>query len=172
MFFDEADALLGKRSQLRDAHDRYANQEASFLLQRVEIFDGLVILASNLATNVDEAFSRRFEQVIYFSMPSTGERQLIWQKALPADVYLQTENRLKNVGDALEVERRHDHERGALRLLTNHWPRRENSQTGGFRGRDSTGIRQGESRLTKVRRTFHDYCTRLTQSVCGSERRS
>ena len=79
--------MFCNRSQLRDAHDRYANQEASFLLQRVEIFAGLVILASNLATNVDEAFARRFERVIYFSMPSTGERQLKWQKALPGDAY-------------------------------------------------------------------------------------
>ncbi len=164
--------MFRNRHQLRDAHDRYANQEASFLLQRVEIFDGLVILATNLATNFDEAFARRFEQVIYSSMPITGERYLIWQKALPADVYPQTENRLKSVGDALEVERRHDHERGALRLLTSHWPRRENPQTGGFRGRDSTGILQGESRLTIVRRTFHGYCTWLTRSVCRNERRS
>lgn len=78
--------MFGKCNQLWDSHDRYANQEASFLLQRIEIFDGLVILATNLATNFDEAFARRFERVIYSSMPITGERNLIWQKALPADV--------------------------------------------------------------------------------------
>ncbi len=88
LFFDEADALFGKRSTLRDAHDRYANQEVSFLLQRVETFDGLVILASNLAANVDEAFARRFEQMIHFPMPRPGERRLIWTKGLPAHASL------------------------------------------------------------------------------------
>ena len=88
LFFDEADALFGKRTQVRDSHDRYANQEISFLLQRVETFDGLVILASNLATNVDEAFARRFEQVIHFPMPKPGERRLLWRKGLPDGVSL------------------------------------------------------------------------------------
>ncbi len=89
LFFDEADSLFGKRTQVRDAHDRYANQEVSFLLQRVETFDGLVILASNLATHVDEAFSRRFEQSIHFPMPRPGERRLLWQKGLPPRVALE-----------------------------------------------------------------------------------
>ena len=88
LFFDEADALFGKRTQVRDSHDRYANQEVSFLLQRVETFEGLVILASNLATNVDEAFARRFEQIIHFPMPRPGERRRIWQRALPEGVPL------------------------------------------------------------------------------------
>ncbi|NEQ45459.1 MAG: ATP-binding protein [Leptolyngbya sp. SIOISBB] len=83
LFFDEADSLFGKRTQVRDSHDRYANQEVSFLLQRVETFDGLVILASNLSNNVDEAFARRFEQIIHFPMPRQGDRRLIWQKGLP-----------------------------------------------------------------------------------------
>lgn len=89
LFFDEADALFGKRTQVRDAHDRYANQEVSFLLQRVETYDGLVILASNLASNVDEAFARRFEQLIHFPMPRQGERRLIWQKGLPTAATLE-----------------------------------------------------------------------------------
>ncbi|NJL46814.1 MAG: ATP-binding protein [Leptolyngbyaceae cyanobacterium SM2_5_2] len=83
LFFDEADSLFGKRTQVRDSHDRYANQEVSFLLQRVETFDGLVILASNLANHVDDAFSRRFEQIVHFPMPRQRERQLLWQKGLP-----------------------------------------------------------------------------------------
>ncbi|MFO1418209.1 MAG: ATP-binding protein [Methylotetracoccus sp.] len=83
LFFDEADALFGKRTQVRDAHDRYANQEVSFLLQRIETFNGLVILASNLSTHVDEAFSRRFEQLVHFPMPRPNERLLIWKKGLP-----------------------------------------------------------------------------------------
>lgn len=83
LFFDEADALFGKRTQVRDAHDRYANQEVSFLLQRIESFAGLIILASNLAGNVDEAFARRFELLVHFPMPRQNERLLIWKKGLP-----------------------------------------------------------------------------------------
>ena len=83
LFFDEADALFGKRTQVRDAHDRYANQEVSFLLQRIESFSGLIILASNLAGNVDEAFARRFESLVHFPMPRQNERLLIWKKGLP-----------------------------------------------------------------------------------------
>jgi SpoVK/Ycf46/Vps4 family AAA+-type ATPase len=83
LFFDEADALFGKRTQVRDAHDRYANQEVSFLLQRIETYNGLVILASNLANQVDEAFARRFEQLVHFPMPRQNERHLLWTKGLP-----------------------------------------------------------------------------------------
>ncbi len=83
LFFDEADALFGKRTQVRDAHDRYANQEVSFLLQRIETFGGLIILASNLAGNVDESFARRFEHLVHFPLPRPNERLLIWKKGLP-----------------------------------------------------------------------------------------
>jgi hypothetical protein len=89
LFFDEADALFGKRTQVRDAHDRYANQEVSFLLQRIETFSGLIILASNLSGNVDEAFARRFEQMVHFPMPRQSERQLIWKKGLPPTASLE-----------------------------------------------------------------------------------
>ena len=80
LFFDEADALFGKRSETRDAHDRYANQEVAFLLQRIEVFDGIAILASNLRDNIDDAFARRFESVIYFPLPSAEERARIWRR--------------------------------------------------------------------------------------------
>ena len=70
-----------RRTKVDDAHDRYANQEVSFLLQRVEDFHGVVILASNLKTNIDEAFLRRFQSVIYFPMPKPAERLRIWQNA-------------------------------------------------------------------------------------------
>lgn len=80
LFFDEADALFGKRTQVKDAHDRYANQEVSFLLQRVEDYNGLVILATNLKSNIDDAFARRFQSIIDFPMPKPKERVLIWQK--------------------------------------------------------------------------------------------
>ncbi len=84
LFFDEADALFGKRTSVRDAHDKYANQEVAYLLQRVEDFPGLVILASNLKGNIDEAFLRRFQSVIHFPMPGPKERFLLWQKAFVA----------------------------------------------------------------------------------------
>jgi AAA+ superfamily predicted ATPase len=80
LFFDEADALFGKRSDTRDAHDRYANQEVSFLLQRIEVFDGIAILATNQKDNLDRAFARRFESVVYFPMPRPEERLRLWRQ--------------------------------------------------------------------------------------------
>ncbi|GHT70760.1 hypothetical protein AGMMS50239_39480 [Bacteroidia bacterium] len=79
LFFDEADALFGKRTNIKDAHDRYANQEVSYLLQRIEDYDGLVLLSSNLKTNIDEAFMRRFQSIIHFSMPNAEQRERIWR---------------------------------------------------------------------------------------------
>ena len=70
----------GRRSDVKDAHDRYANQEISFLLQRIETFDGIAILASNQRENLDEAFTRRFESIIYFPMPRPEERLRLWQQ--------------------------------------------------------------------------------------------
>jgi SpoVK/Ycf46/Vps4 family AAA+-type ATPase len=103
LFFDEADALFGKRTQVRDSHDRYANQEVSFLLQRVETYDGLVILASNLANHVDEAFARRFEQLVHFPMPRQNERRLIWQKGLPPQVSLEAGTDLTQIAVRYEM---------------------------------------------------------------------
>lgn len=88
LFFDEADALFGKRTGVKDSHDRYANQETSYLLQRVETFGGLVILASNLRTNIDEAFLRRFQSVIHFPKPNAEERQRIWNRIMPRQARL------------------------------------------------------------------------------------
>jgi len=79
LFFDEADALFGTRTETSSAHDRYANQEISYLLQRVEDFPGLVILATNLKGNIDEAFARRFQSVIYFPMPDAELRLRLWE---------------------------------------------------------------------------------------------
>ncbi len=86
LFFDEADALFGKRTSVRDAHDKYANQEVSYLLQRIENYKGLVILASNLKSNIDEAFVRRFQSIIHFPLPKASERLLIWKNAFPSKV--------------------------------------------------------------------------------------
>lgn len=88
LFFDEADALLGKRTQIRDAHDKYANQEAAYLLQRIEDFDGLVVLATNLKENIDEAFIRRFQSIVHFPFPGQKERLELWEKAFPPQIRL------------------------------------------------------------------------------------
>ena len=82
MFFDEADALFGKRTSVSDAHDKYANQEISYLLQRLEDYPGLVILASNMQQNIDEAFLRRMQAVVRFPRPGIPERRRLWQNAL------------------------------------------------------------------------------------------
>ncbi|MGF6508589.1 ATP-binding protein [Paraburkholderia sp. 32] len=84
LFFDEADALFGKRSEVKDAHDRYANIEVAYLLQRLEAFEGVVILASNLASNVDPAFSRRMHFVIEFPLPDASLRERLWRAAIPS----------------------------------------------------------------------------------------
>ncbi len=80
LFFDEADALFGKRTQTKSANDRYANQEVAYLLQRIEDFSGLVILATNIQTNIDEAFSRRFQSMVFFPKPGKKQRKLLWEK--------------------------------------------------------------------------------------------
>jgi hypothetical protein len=82
LFFDEADALFGKRSDVKDAHDRYANVETAFLLQRMENFDGVAILATNLRANVDDAFTRRLDAIVDFPAPDAEHRRLIWERAL------------------------------------------------------------------------------------------
>ncbi|MBO1076168.1 ATP-binding protein [Roseomonas marmotae] len=83
LLFDEADALFGKRTEVRDAHDRYANQEVAFLLQRIECFDGLVILTTNLGGHVDPAFLRRIGHVVRFPMPDEAMRLELWRRAFP-----------------------------------------------------------------------------------------
>jgi SpoVK/Ycf46/Vps4 family AAA+-type ATPase len=86
LFFDEADALFGKRTDIRDAHDKYANQEVAYLLQRIENYNGLVILATNQRGNIDEAFARRFQTIIHFPMPRSEERYEIWNKTFPSQI--------------------------------------------------------------------------------------
>jgi SpoVK/Ycf46/Vps4 family AAA+-type ATPase len=83
LFFDEADAIFGKRTNVRDAHDKYANQEVSYLLQRIEDYNGLVILATNMKSNIDDAFIRRFNDLVKFTIPNEDERKEIWEKSFP-----------------------------------------------------------------------------------------
>jgi SpoVK/Ycf46/Vps4 family AAA+-type ATPase len=86
LFFDEADSIFGKRSEVRDSHDRYANIEISYLLQRMEAYDGVTILATNLGANLDEAFTRRLNFSIDFPFPEEKERLRIWQSLFPSAV--------------------------------------------------------------------------------------
>lgn len=86
LLFDEADALFGKRTSTKSSNDRYANQEVSYLLQRVERFNGLVILTSNFKNNIDDAFLRRFNSIVKFSKPTIEERIRLWTNAIPKNV--------------------------------------------------------------------------------------
>lgn len=85
LFFDEADALFGKRTEIASSHDRYANVETAFLLQSIEEFDGVVLLATNFYKNFDTAFLRRISALVRFSMPDTALRMRLWQTSFPPD---------------------------------------------------------------------------------------
>ena len=89
LLFDEADALFGKRTSTKSSNDRYANQEVSYLLQRVEQFNGLVILTSNFKNNIDDAFLRRFNSIVKFSKPTIQERMQLWRLNLPKKVLVE-----------------------------------------------------------------------------------
>jgi hypothetical protein len=103
LFFDEADALFGKRTQTSNAHDRYANQEISYLLQRVEDFPGVVILATNLKGNIDDAFARRFQSQVYFPMPDAGQRRQLWQNTLNHRCRLTEDTDLQKIAEKYEL---------------------------------------------------------------------
>lgn len=103
LFFDEADALFGKRTRTSSAHDRYANQEVAYLLQRIEDFSGVVILASNLKGNIDEAFARRFQSMIYFPLPSPEERVRLWRGVFSETSHLDADVDLESIAEQFEI---------------------------------------------------------------------
>jgi hypothetical protein len=103
LFFDEADALFGKRTSVGDAHDRYANQEVAYLLQRVEEFPGVAILASNYSSNIDEAFMRRFQSVVHFPMPEVSERQRLWEASFSTEAVLDEDVALDEIAAEYEL---------------------------------------------------------------------
>jgi AAA+ superfamily predicted ATPase len=103
LFFDEADALFGKRTNVQSSHDKYANQEVSYLLQRVEDYPGLLILASNFKNNLDEAFLRRFHEVVHFPVPDAQERKVLWEKSLPANLKLHDSVNLFDIASQYEL---------------------------------------------------------------------
>ncbi|MBI5877236.1 MAG: ATP-binding protein [Chloroflexi bacterium] len=88
LFFDEADALFGKRGEVKDSHDRYANIEVAYLLQRMEEYEGMAILATNLGENIDEAFKRRMHHTVEFPFPDSERRERIWRSIFPAEAPL------------------------------------------------------------------------------------
>ena len=103
LFFDEADALFGKRTQTTNAHDRYANQEVSYLLERVEDFPGVVILATNLKANIDDAFARRFQSQVYFPMPDAEQRFQLWENTLNHRCRLTADTNLHEIAEKYEL---------------------------------------------------------------------
>jgi SpoVK/Ycf46/Vps4 family AAA+-type ATPase len=103
LFFDEADSLFGKRTQTKSSNDRYANQEVAYLLQRIEDFPGLVVLATNMKDNIDEAFSRRFQSMVYFPNPDAETRLVLWKQSLPQDFTLEECIDLEEIADEHEV---------------------------------------------------------------------
>jgi len=103
LFFDEADAMFGKRSEVKDAHDRYANIETSYLLQKIEAHTGVCILASNLAQNIDEAFMRRIQVVVDFPLPGPKERETIWRQLLTTSAPTREDLDLPFLGHQFEL---------------------------------------------------------------------
>jgi hypothetical protein len=103
LFFDEADALFGRRSEVKDAHDRYANLEIGYLLQRMEDYEGVTMLASNRARDMDEAFTRRFHFIVDFPMPDEAHRLKIWRGMFPAETALSESLDLASVAKRFEM---------------------------------------------------------------------
>lgn len=103
LLFDEADALFGKRSEVKDAHDRYANIETGYLLQKMEEYEGIAILATNLRGNLDEAFIRRMSFCLEFPFPREGERRLIWEKIWPEHAPRRADLPLERMADRFEI---------------------------------------------------------------------
>ena len=107
LFFDEADAIFGKRTGVRDAHDKYANQEVSYLLQRIESHSGLTILASNFKNNIDDAFVRRFNSIIYFPMPKAEQRLELLKKSFPSNITFANDVNLQSIAASYELTGAH-----------------------------------------------------------------
>ena len=103
LFFDEADALFGKRTSVQSAHDRFANQEVSYLLQKIEDHPGLVILATNFKNNMDTAFIRRFQAVVPFNLPNEEESFRLWNNTMPADIPWNKDISLRSLAKKYEL---------------------------------------------------------------------
>jgi hypothetical protein len=107
LFFDEAEAIFGKRSEVKDAHDRYANIEIAYLLQRMETFEGVAILATNLRKHMDNAFLRRLQFAVEFPLPQTAQRLQIWRQVWPAPAELADDLDLESIARRFEFSGGH-----------------------------------------------------------------
>lgn len=107
LFFDEADALFGKRTSSNSSNDRYANQEVSYLLQRIEDFPGIVILASNMKSNIDDAFARRFQSMVHFASPKGEERRRLWKNAFSSKLQFSEEVDIAKFADKYDLSGGH-----------------------------------------------------------------
>lgn len=103
LFFDEADALFAKLNQTSSSNDRYANQEVLYLMQCIEDFPGVVIMAANLKANLDEAFSRRFQSMIHFPIPNALQRKKLWEKAFEENIILESDVNLDEIAQKFEL---------------------------------------------------------------------
>ncbi len=103
LFFDEADTVFGKRTAVKDSHDRYANQGVSYLLQKIETYPGMIILASNYKENIDEAFMRRFQSIVPFELPRAQERLRLWETNLPIGIDLDASVNLEQIASRYKL---------------------------------------------------------------------
>ncbi len=103
LFFDEADALFGKRTNVQSSNDKFANQEVSYLLQRIEDFQGLLILASNFKNNIDDAFLRRFHNIIHFPLPGKKERYQLWLQSIPSNLQQEKSIDWERISEKYEI---------------------------------------------------------------------
>src|SRR5262249_27696761 len=103
LFFDEADALFGRRSEVRDSHDRYANIEIGYLLQKMEEYQGMVILATNFRKNMDDAFVRRIHFTVEFPFPSEEDRRRIWSQIWPERIPVSSDLNLEFMAQRFDL---------------------------------------------------------------------
>ena len=142
LLFDEADALFGKRSEVKDSHDRYANIEIAYLLQRIEAYRGLAILTTNMKSALDRAFLRRIRFVVSFPFPDAAAREQIWRRQFPADAPLRRD-RLRGARAPQPRRRQHPQRRAQRRLQGGRCRRRDRpGAAGGGRAR---GVREART---------------------------
>ncbi|BCW71112.1 ATP-binding protein [Arthrobacter sp. NicSoilB8] len=139
LLFDEADAVFGRRSEVKDAHDRYANIESAYLLQRMETFDGLAVLATNLRANIDEAFTRRLDVVVDFPLPDAAHRSVLWDRCLGRTIDRAADIDLAFLGQAFELAG------GAIRSA---------AVTGAYLAADDGGVLTMAHLVTAVQREY------------------
>lgn len=103
LLFEEADALFGKRTAVKNAHDRYANSDAAYLIQRIDAHNGIVLFATNRKSQIDEIFIRRMQYVIYFPLPGPAERLVLWQRGLLKNNLFIERNDLREIANSFEM---------------------------------------------------------------------